>query len=111
MSELDKAMAAAGYGLAHHFAEGLYAKEIRIPAGQEVMQHRHNFDHLSVLASGRVLLAVDGVSKVLQGPACVVITAGKSHKITSMTDAVWFCIHSTDCDDPEKVDAELIKGN
>jgi quercetin dioxygenase-like cupin family protein len=97
-----------GATLAHHFATGLYAKETRIPAGMVLVQHRHIDDHLSILASGTVELEVDGQRSAHTGPACLTIRGGQHHGVKALTDVVWFCIHATDCDDPEQVDQVLI---
>lgn len=96
-----------GIDIAHHFSSGVYAKETHIPAGKVLTQHVHSFDHLSVLASGSAMVEVDGVGELMTGPTVVTIKAHKEHKVTSLTDVVWFCIHATDETDPEKVDARL----
>jgi quercetin dioxygenase-like cupin family protein len=91
----------------HHFGGGVYAKETRIPAGYLAVQHKHKFDHLSVLASGAVEVIVDGESTEYTAPACLTIAAGKEHSVLALTDVVWYCIHATDCDDESAVDALL----
>ena len=95
--------------IAHHFGGGVYAKETRIPAGYLAVQHKHKFDHLSVLASGSVELSVDGEVSVVHAPKCLVIEANKEHQVRAITDAVWFCVHATDCTDADKVDEVLIQ--
>ena len=100
-----------GIDILHHFGGGVYAKETRIPAGLILSQHVHKHDHLSILASGRVMVNVDGESRLMEGPACIVIEAGKAHKVTSMTDVCWFCVHATDETDAEKIDHKLIEEN
>jgi quercetin dioxygenase-like cupin family protein len=92
----------------HHFVGGLYAKETHIPAGRVLTQHQHAFDHLSVLALGRVRLCVNGGCREIEAPAFLTIEAGKAHEVTALTDVVWGCLHATDETDPAKVDAELI---
>ena len=57
----------------HHFSAGVYAKETRIPAGYVLVQHKHKFDHLSILASGSIELMVDGVRSEVHAPACLTI--------------------------------------
>jgi quercetin dioxygenase-like cupin family protein len=99
---------ALGVGIEHHFGGGVYAKETHIPAGLALTQHRHQFDHLSILASGRVRVSVDGEAREVQGPACIVIQAGKAHEVVAITDAVWYCVHATECTDPARVDHELV---
>lgn len=93
----------------HHFSAGVYAKETRIPAGYVLVQHAHKHDHLSILASGSVEMAVDGVKSVVHAPACLTIAAGKHHGIKSITDVVWYCVHATDCTDEDEIDEVLIE--
>jgi hypothetical protein len=64
--------------------------------------------HLSVLASGRVLVSVDGVETEHAAPAFLTIAAGKAHEVTALTDVVWGCLHATDCTDADKIDHELV---
>ena len=92
----------------HHFSAGVYAKETRIPAGYVLVQHKHKFDHLSILASGSIELMVDGVRSEVHAPACLTIEANKHHGVKSLTDVVWYCIHATDCTDEDKIDEVLI---
>ena len=92
----------------HHFAAGIYAKEAMIPAGQILVQHKHTFDHLSILASGSIELMVDDVRSIVHAPACITITANKHHGVKSLTDVVWYCVHATDCMDALEVDGVLI---
>lgn len=94
--------------ISHHWGGGVYAKETRISAGLILVQHKHDFDHLSVLASGTVELMVDGVRSEVTGPTCLTIEAGKHHGVKALTDVVWYCIHATDCTDPQSVDEVLI---
>ena len=86
----------------------MYSKETRVAAGLILVQHKHEHVHLSILASGTVELLIDGVRSELTGPACLTIKAGKHHGVKALTDVVWYCIHATDCDDPEQVDEVLI---
>jgi len=96
--------------ITHHFSDGLYAKETHIPAGQILMQHKHNYSHLSVLAKGKVVVVKDGDIQIVEAPACIEIVAGENHGVKAITDVVWFCVHATDEKDPSKVDEVLIKG-
>jgi mannose-6-phosphate isomerase-like protein (cupin superfamily) len=92
----------------HHFSAGVYAKETRIPAGHVLVQHKHKFSHLSILASGSIELMVDGERKIIHAPACLTIEADKHHGVKSLTDVVWYCIHATECTDMDAIDEVLI---
>ena len=94
--------------ISHHFSAGVYAKETRIPAGHVLVQHKHKFSHLSILASGSIELMVDGERKIIHAPACLTIEADKHHGVKSLTDVVWYCIHATECTDMDEIDEVLI---
>ena len=92
----------------HHFSAGVYAKETHIPAGRILVQHKHKFDHLSILASGSIELIVDDTRRIVHAPACITIEADKHHGVKSLTDVVWYCVHATECTDADKIDEVLI---
>jgi len=95
--------------ISHHFSDGLYARKMLLPAGHFAVTHAHEYDHLSILAAGRVTVEVDGEVQELRAPACINILAGKHHEIIALEDAVWFCIHATDETDVDKLDEVLIR--
>lgn len=97
-----------GVEVSHAFGGGVYAKETKIPAGVELTQHRHKFDHLSILASGVVDVECGGAVTRHIGPMCLMVPAGVAHKVTAITATVWYCIHASDCADAEAIDSELI---
>jgi quercetin dioxygenase-like cupin family protein len=96
--------------IVHHFSDGLYAKETFIPANTELVQHKHNYAHFSILAQGSVVVTNNDGMKIVHAPACIEIKAGEHHSVEAITNVVWFCIHATDEKDSSKVDEVLIKG-
>lgn len=92
----------------HHFIGGIYTKECALPVGFKFDQHKHKFDHMSVLASGTAVLEVDGVEVTITGPYILNIRANTVHSVTPLTPCVWLCQHVTDCTDPHDIDHELI---
>src|ERR1700732_5331112 len=87
-------------GIKHHFGGGVYIKETHIPKGYVLVQHKHHYDHQSILASGSAVM--NGVTYV--APVVLKIEAGTHHGVKALTDCVWYCIHATKEDDPEKID-------
>lgn len=94
--------------ISHYFGAGVYVKQTCIPAGQVLVQHKHKFDHLSILASGSIEVMVEGERSVIHAPACLTIAANKHHGVKSLTDVVWYCIHATECTDENEIDEVLI---
>lgn len=95
-------------GIKHHFSSGVYAKQMHIPSGYVVGSHSHNFDHLSLLASGEVIVKTDDSEAKYIAPAVITIDKHKNHEIHALKDSVWFCIHATEETDESKVDEVLI---
>lgn len=96
--------------IVHHFSDAVYAKQVHIPAGHMVASHKHEYSHLSLLAQGQVVVETDTGKPVhYEAPACIEIKAGVNHAVHALTDVVWFCIHHTDCKDPDKIDEVLIQ--
>jgi quercetin dioxygenase-like cupin family protein len=93
----------------HHFSSGVYAKQMLLPKGAIALTHKHKYDHLSILAQGRVVLETPEGRQMYCAPAAVTIRAGVSHGIMALEDSVWFCIHATDETDPAKVDEVVIQ--
>lgn len=92
----------------HHFIGGIYTKELHIPPGETHPQHRHSFDHTSVLVSGEAIVEVDGVATKYSAPAVINIRRKTIHSITPITPIVWLCQHVTECTDPTAIDEEFI---
>ena len=81
-----------------------------IPEDHTVISHKHNYDHMSILAEGTVIVEINGKQNTYFSPEVIEIKAGVEHSITAVNgQAVWFCIHATDCTDIEKVDNVLIQ--
>jgi quercetin dioxygenase-like cupin family protein len=95
--------------ITHHFSSNLYAKECVFPKGAQIVQHKHNYDHLSILAKGKVMLLEDDKEIEVTAPACINIKADKHHGVLALEECVWYCIHATSETDPNKVDQVLIK--
>lgn len=93
--------------ISHAFGGNVYVKATRFDAGDILVQHKHNFDHLSILAYGQVELVVDGERSLVTGPTELLIKAGKHHGVKALTKGLWYCLHSTNCMDPELIEDVL----
>ena len=96
------------YTTKHHFSTGIYAREMNMPKGYIVQTHTHKFDHISILAKGNVIVTVNEVRTEYNAPACIEIKAGIEHKIESLSDITWFCVHATDEKNADNLDDVLI---
>jgi hypothetical protein len=63
-------------------------------AGQSNQGHKHKFDHVSLLTSGKVSVEVEGYEpKEFTAPTFIVIKKEHSHKFIALQDkTVWYCV-------------------
>lgn len=95
--------------IAHYFSDGVYAKQLLLKKGYTAKSHKHNYDHLSILAKGEVDIVCNGLKTRFKAPSCIDIKAGIEHEIIAYEDATFFCIHATNETDINKVDEVLIE--
>lgn len=64
-------------------------------AGDIEIGHKHHHDHLTLLASGKLKVTVDGNSTEFISPHMIYIQKDKIHELVSLEDnTVAFCIHA-----------------
>lgn len=64
-------------------------------AGDTELGHTHQFDHLTLLAKGKLKVTVEGVSTEFTAPHMIYIRADKNHELVAMVDdTVAYCIHA-----------------
>lgn len=79
-------------------------------AGDTEIGHTHQFDHLTLLAKGRLRVTVDGVDSEFTAPQMIWIHKDKVHELVALTDnTVAYCIHALrDKNDNEIIDPSMI---
>ena len=93
----------------HHFAPGVYARELHVPKGVMLTGKIHRTEHLNILSKGKItVFTEDGGTKTLTAPCTLVSTPGTKRVGYAHEDTVWICIHPTDETDLEKLEADLI---
>lgn len=113
IDDLEAQMRAAGPTFIpetlHHFAPGLYAREIRIPAGVTVTGKIHKHSNLNIMSAGRLTLwDEDGELVHLEAPYTVVAPAGVRRVVYAHTDVVWTTIHATPETDLAMIEREFV---
>ena len=99
--------------LVHHHADGIYGREIHIPAGTVLVGAIHLFDCLAVLSQGIIRVVTDNDDKVLHAPKTFTIPAGAKNVGLAITDVVWTTFHPNASGerDPERLRAMLTTDN
>ena len=92
----------------HHFSQGVYAREITIPAGTLLTGKIHKFTQLNILSFGEIsVLTEDGVKRV-SAPFTVVSPPGTKRIAYAHSTCVWTTIHGTNETDLEKIENHFI---
>jgi quercetin dioxygenase-like cupin family protein len=57
--------------------------------------HKHQFDHLTLLASGSLKVNIEGQESIFKAPHMIYIHKDKIHELTALEDnTVAYCIHA-----------------
>ena len=94
--------------LKHYFANGVYAREIEIPAGTLLTGKIHKFEGINIISKGEItVLSVDGVKRI-KAPYTFVSSPGCKRLGFTHSDTVWTCLHGTHETDLVKIECEQI---
>jgi quercetin dioxygenase-like cupin family protein len=89
----------------------LFSRMMRFEkTGDTEIGHTHQFDHLTLLAKGKLKVTVEGVSTEFIAPHMIYIHKDKVHQLEALTDeTVAYCIHALrDKDTGEILDPSMI---
>ena len=89
----------------------LYSRMMHFKRAGDIEQgHTHQFDHLTLLAKGKLKVTVDGVATEFTAPHMIYIQKYKVHKLEALTDeTVAYCIHALrDKENNEIIDPSMI---
>lgn len=94
--------------ITHRFADGIYIREVRMPAGSYIIGHHHKTDHLNIMLTGHLtILNEDGTKTDLHAPQTFISPAGR--KIAYIhEDVVWQNVFATEERDVETLEAMFL---
>jgi hypothetical protein len=95
----------------HYFADGFYAREIKIPAGVILTGKVHRHEHINVISQGRITVWTEDGMKTLEAPCTLVSRAGAKRVGYTHTDTVWttFHLNGSGRQDPEEMERLLVE--
>ena len=88
--------------LRHHFAPGMYAREMTIPAGVTATGAVHKTEHLSIVYGHCMVTTDEGVKEILDR-LTFVSKPGAKRALYALTETIFTTIHATDETDLEKL--------
>lgn len=77
------------FPLNHHFVDGLYVREIFIPAGVALVGYIHTQDCITTVSRGRILI-FDGINRTeVRAPFTTCVPRGSKKAGFALEDTVW----------------------
>lgn len=95
--------------VAHHFAPGVYLREMRAPAGAWITSKIHLTEHHFIVSKGALsVLGDDGKWTLIRAPFHGVTKPGTRRLAFFHEDTVWTTVHATDETDIEKIEGLIL---
>ena len=93
----------------HHFADGIYGREMFIPAGTVLTGKVHRFSTLNVLIEGEITVTTPEGMRRLKAPAIFVSPPGGKKAGFAHTDVRWLNVHPTEETDLAAIEQQFIE--
>ena len=93
----------------HHFSDGMYARELFIPAGTVVVGALHKSQHLYMVVKGECKVSSQYETVKIEAPYMGETIPGTKRVIYAETDCVWIGFFPTQLTDIDEIEAALIK--
>lgn len=94
-----------------YHCEGVYAREINIPAGTALVGEIHLKPQINVVSKGTIRVFTEEGVKLIQAPCTFISPAGTKRAGYAVTDTVWTVFHATESIDEETIRKEFIAPN
>ena len=92
-----------------HFADGLYARELFIPAGVCLVGALHKTNHIFTVSQGECYAVTHEGKEHFVAPYTGQTRPGMKRVIYAVTDTVWTTYHPTDETNPEKIAEQILE--
>lgn len=102
----------ASIEIIHHFAPGVYTREMRAPAGSAITGKRHRTRHMNIVAAGRLTVFNElGDLREVCAPFVYVSEIGSRRAAIVHEDVVWLTVHPNPDDEQDAIilEARLVE--
>lgn len=86
-------------------ASNLWLRQMHfVKIGDKNEGHEHNYDHMTLLATGSVAVHVNGQTTKFTAPHMIFIKAGQRHYVEALEDnTIAYCVHALRDKDTEEI--------
>lgn len=92
------------FPLTHRFADGVYAREMFLPAGSIIVGKIHRFGHLNILTQGKCIVLTEFGVERLEAPCTFTSKPGTKRVVGTIEDTVWTTLHGVNADEVDAID-------
>lgn len=93
----------------HYFADGIYGRVIKVPAGTVVVGKPHRTQHLCIILKGRLTVTRDDGSVVeMAAPAVYIAEAGQKKAVLVLEDLEFMNVHPVQTRDLDEIEKQVI---
>ena len=94
----------------HHFAPGMYIREMLIPEGTVIVGKLHRHAHANTISLGMLEVATEFDKYQIHAPYTFVSEPGTKRVVVALTDVIWTTYHlnPTDTRDLAVLEREII---
>jgi hypothetical protein len=93
--------------LRHFFADGVYVREIFMPAGAVIVGHIHKHEHVAIMQKGDISIYDETGLQRMKGPHTFISKAGIKRALYIHEDTIFSTIHRLR--DPDERDLDALK--
>ena len=94
--------------LVHHFAPGLYAREILLPKDSLVVGKIHKHSHVNNISKGSVIVYTEFGMEEYHAPCQFISKPGTKRAVYALEDTVWTTYHPTNETELEIIEEQVI---
>lgn len=114
IEELQQAMAAlpgaqAVFQTRHHFADGMYCRELVIPKDCILVGKVHKHEHFCFIVKGEITIVSDDKRERIVAPAIFVSSPGAKRAGYAHEECIFVTVHRTPLTDLKELEAELVE--
>lgn len=92
----------------HHFAPGVYMRQMDAAAGTLVVSKMHRTEHMNILLKGSLTVATEDGIQLMTAPCVLKSMPGTKRIGYFHEDSSWITIHPTSDTDLEKIEQQVI---
>lgn len=92
----------------HHYAHGVYSREVLIPKGCTLTGKIHRHSCINVITKGKITVETENGQKLITAPAVLISPPGTKRAGYAHSDTIWMTFHHTEQTNHELIEQEVI---